>query len=236
MLSRTEENYLKALLHLTVLAEETGVGTNKLAAYLNVKPATVSDMLKKLKEKSLVDYKKYAKISLTAQGKLSGMEVIRKHRLWETFLYEKLSFSWDEVHEVAEQLEHIKSNKLIDRLDAFLNFPKFDPHGDAIPTKEGEITIPYSRLLSSLAVGQKGKIIAVKDNSSAFLQYADKIGLTIGDVIEVLDIEDFDQMLTIELKNEQRLVSSKFAENIFVVCENCQIGKDCSKINCSYSK
>lgn len=234
MLSRTEENYLKALLHLTVLSEESGVGTNKLAAYLNVKPATVSDMLKKLKDKSLVDYKKYAKISLTNEGRLAGMEVIRKHRLWETFLYEKLSFSWDEVHEVAEQLEHIKSSKLIDRLDAFLNFPKFDPHGDAIPTKEGEIVIPFSRLLSSLEVGKRGKVIAVKDNSSAFLQYADKIGLNIGDLIEVKEIEEFDQMLTIKIGKESRLVSSKFAENIFVVCESCQIGKDCTKTKCDF--
>lgn len=234
MLSRTEENYLKAILHLTVLSGEVEVGTNKLAKHLEVKPATVSDMAKKLKEKELVNYEKYGKISLTTVGRKHGMEVIRKHRLWETFLYEKLAFSWDEVHEVAEQLEHIKSNKLVDALDQFLDYPKFDPHGDAIPTKEGEVVIPYSRLLSEIKVGKKCKVIAVKDNSTAFLQYADKIGLAINDELIVEEIEPFDQMLTLNVNNELRTVSSKFAENIFVVCLNCKAGKDCSRMNCDF--
>src|SRR5690606_3505363 len=131
--------------------------------------------LKKLKEKVLVDYKKYGKISLTETGKRVAVDVIRKHRLWETFLYEKLGFSWDEVHEVAEQLEHIQSSKLVDCLDEFLGFPKFDPHGDAIPGKNGEIVVPFSRALSGIEPGQDCKIVAVNDNSVAFLQYAEKI-------------------------------------------------------------
>ncbi len=140
MLSFTEENYLKALWHLTIgntLKDEAG--TNELAAHLNVKPATSNDMLKKLKEKKLVDYKKYGKSSLTHKGKKLAIEIVRKHRLWETFLYEKLDFTWDEVHEVAEQLEHIKSQKLVDRLDKFLNYPALDPHGDVIPNSKGEM-------------------------------------------------------------------------------------------------
>lgn len=217
MLSKTEEDYLKALLHLTILSDKTGVGTNELAGELQVKPATVTDMLKKLKDKELVDYKKYGKISLTVLGKKNGMDIIRKHRLWETFLYEKMNFSWDEVHEVAEQLEHIHSQKLIDSLDEFLEFPKFDPHGDAIPSKNGEIAIPFSRKLSELTEKDLSKVIAVKDNSSAFLQYADKIGITIGQQIEIVHIEEFDQLLTIQIEGEEKIISQKFAENIFVI-------------------
>lgn len=217
MLSRTEENYLKGLLHSTILSSKHGVGTNELALLLNVKPATVTDMLKKLKEKELVDYEKYGKISLTNEGRKRGMEVIRKHRLWETFLYEKLDFSWDEVHDVAEQLEHIQSAKLVDSIDKLLGYPKFDPHGDAIPTKNGEIAIPFSRLLSDIELHQEAKIIAVKDNSSAFLQYADKIGITIGQKVKIIHCEEFDQLLTLELANESKIISKKFAENIFVI-------------------
>jgi len=217
MLSKTEEDYLKALLHLTILSDKSGVGTNELAGELQVKPATVTDMLKKLKDKELVDYKKYGKISLTVLGKKNGMDIIRKHRLWETFLYEKMNFSWDEVHEVAEQLEHIHSQKLIDSLDEFLDFPKFDPHGDAIPSKNGEIAIPFSRKLSELTEKDLSKVIAVKDNSSAFLQYADKIGITIGQQIEIVHIEEFDQLLTIQIEGEEKIISQKFAENIFVI-------------------
>ena len=133
LLTYTEENYLKTLLKLTLESKRAEAGTNELATHLMVKPATVSDMLKKLKEKQLVDYEKYGKITLTDEGKKIGIEIIRRHRLWETFLYEKLEFTWDEVHEVAEQLEHIHSAKLVDKLDKFLNYPAFDPHGDPIP-------------------------------------------------------------------------------------------------------
>ncbi len=146
MLSFTEENYLKALWHLTMgntLKDEAG--TNELAAYLNVKPATSNDMLKKLKAKKLVDYKKYGKSSLTHKGKKLAIEIVRKHRLWETFLYEKLDFTWDEVHEVAEQLEHIKSQKLVDKLDKFLNYPALDPHGDVIPNAKGDMKVPLKK-------------------------------------------------------------------------------------------
>ena len=156
MLSFTEENYLKALLQLTL---ETGnkedLGTNELAAHLSVKPATVNDMLKKLKEKKYVSYKKYGKSSLTNEGKKLAIEVVRKHRLWETFLYEKLEFTWDEVHEVAEQLEHIKSPKLVGKLDKFLNYPAFDPHGDVIPSAKGEMKMPVKKTLNEEEIGHK---------------------------------------------------------------------------------
>jgi len=134
MLTQTEENYLKALLHLTSDGNELEVtGTNQLAKYLKVRPATANDMLKKLKEKLLIEQERYGKISLTEEGRGRALLIIRKHRIWETFLHDILNFEDDEVHEIAEQLEHIKSDKLIDRLDAFLNFPKVDPHGAEIP-------------------------------------------------------------------------------------------------------
>ncbi|HIP32280.1 MAG TPA: metal-dependent transcriptional regulator [Crocinitomicaceae bacterium] len=229
MLSFTEENYLKTLVQLTVFSEGVEeVGVNSLAKNLSVKPATVSDMLRKLKEKSLVNYKKYGKISLTEEGKLAGMMVVRRHRLWETFLYQKLDFSWDEVHELAEELEHVYSSKLINGLDKFLEFPAFDPHGDAIPNAKGEIALPFRKTLSEISIGESCRIVAVKDNSTDFLQYADKIGLKIQDVITIVAKEDFDALTTILIRNEEFVVSPKFTENIFVVCRLCGKAKGCS--------
>ena len=229
MLSFTEENYLKKLVQLTIFDEESSeVGVNKLALGLNVKPATVSDMVRKLKEKSFVNYQKYGKISLTASGKKEGMMVIRRHRLWETFLYEKLDFSWDEVHQLAEELEHIHSAKLINGLDRFLAFPEFDPHGDAIPNEDGQIKIPFRRTLTEVKSGKRCKIVAVKDNSSEFLQYVDKIGLKIQDEVLIVNKEEFDSLTTIESHGKQIVVSLKFTDNIFVICANCSKAKECN--------
>ncbi len=229
MLSFTEENYLKTLVQLTIFeVESKEVGVNKLASKLNVKPATVSDMVKRLKEKSFVNYKKYGKISLTDKGSMAGMMVIRRHRLWETFLHDKLDFSWDEVHELAEDLEHVHSEKLIDRLDRLLDYPSFDPHGDAIPNSKGEIFIPFRKTLSEVKVKSSCKVVAVKDNSSEFLQYLDKIGLKINDLINVVQLEEFDSLTTIELGGKQFVVSPKFTDNIYVVCPMCGKVKNCS--------
>lgn len=232
MLSYTEENYLKALLKITFDNDNTEVGTNELAQILAVKPATANDMLKKLKEKGLVDYEKYGKISLSKTGNKNAIEILRKHRLWETFLYQKFEFSWDEIHEVAEQLEHIQSTKLIDKLDKFLDYPEFDPHGDPIPNKKGEIKVRYKKTLSDVAVGKSCKMVAVKDNSSSFLQYVVKVGLGINNKIKVLSKQEYDSLLVIEVNAVQSSVSQKFAENIFVVCQNCIVGKACSKTKC----
>lgn len=218
MLSHTEENYLKALFHLTI--EDSGekeAGTNKLAAHLSLKPATVNDMLKKLKEKKLVTYEKYGKINLTSQGRIKAIEIIRKHRLWETFLYQKLEFTWDEVHEVAEQLEHIQSTKLIEKLDKFLDYPEFDPHGDAIPNAEGKFKVQIRKTLADAAVGKSYKLIAVKDNSASFLQYVVKVGLGLSCKIKVIAKNEFDGMMEIDVNGKKSNVSQKFAENIFVV-------------------
>lgn len=217
MLSITEENYLKALLQLTADPENAqSVGTNLLAATLKVRPATATDMLKKLKEKQLVDYQRYGKITLTSEGRIMASAVIRKHRLWETFLYLKLGFTWDEVHEVAEQLEHIQSDKLIERLDKFLGFPKFDPHGDVIPSANAELEVEERTTLNEGSIGSIYLINGVKDNSPEFLQYASQLGIAIDHKITVLKRYEFDGSSEVEIEGKKMTLSQKVAENIFI--------------------
>ncbi|MEZ4889501.1 MAG: metal-dependent transcriptional regulator [Crocinitomicaceae bacterium] len=218
MVSQTEENYLKALFHLTTeTVGKQDAGTNELAVFLEVKPATVNDMLKKLKEKELVAYEKYGKIALTEKGRDYAVMVIRKHRLWETFLYEKLNFSWDEVHEVAEQLEHIQSKKLVEELERFLGFPEIDPHGDPIPNAKGQIKMVQRQTLAQIATGKTCKLVAIKDSSASFLQYALQLGLGLSTQIKIKNRHDFDGSLEIEINGKPSTVSQKFAENVFVV-------------------
>lgn len=217
-LSQTEENYLKALFHLTnETAGKPKAGTNELAAFLEVKPASVNDMLKRLREKKLVENERYGKITLTALGRREAVKVVRKHRLWETFLYQKLDFSWDEVHEVAEQLEHINSPKLIEQLEKFLKFPEFDPHGDVIPNAKGEIKVHKRKTLSEVEVGKSCKLVAVKDSSASFLQYVVKVGLGLSSKIKVVSRQAFDGSMEIEVDKNKTVVSQKFAKNVYVV-------------------
>ena len=216
MLSDTEENYLKALLRIT--GEQSGVGeagTNQLAGKLNVRPATATDMLKKLKEKQLVNYEKYGKISLTDNGRNLAIAIVRKHRLWETFLFAKLGFSWDQVHDIAEQLEHIKSEKLVERLDKFLGFPQFDPHGDVIPTADGDYINQARLTLAEAVVGNQYTIIAVKDNSPSFLQYVSQIGIGIHSKVTVLQQYEFDLSMALEIDGTRINISDKVAQNIY---------------------
>ena len=215
-LSYTEENYIKAIFKIS--EDHSGeAGTNELATDLSVKPASVTEMLKKLKEKKLVNYEKYGKIQLTKTGKTLAIEVVRKHRLWETFLYEKLGFNWDEVHEIAEEMEHIRSKKLIEKLDQFLDFPKYDPHGDPIPNEDGIFKKQSQKSLTEAAVGEKCKMVAVKDNSGTFLRYVADLGLGLEDEIKILSRHEFDGLTTIEIKDKTIAVSQKFTDNIFVV-------------------
>ena len=216
-LSYTEENYLKCIFKIGSENEIQEAGTNALAEYLSVKPASVNEMAKKLKEKKLVDYEKYGKIKLTKSGNEHAIDIIRKQRLWETFLYEKLEFRWDEVHEIAEELEHINSKKLIDRLDRFLNFPEYDPHGDPIPNEKGVLKKQSKKTLSQIEVGETCKMVAVKDNSSSFLQYVLELGLGLNNKIKIVSREEFDHQTTIEINGDVKIVSLKFTENIFVV-------------------
>ena len=230
MLTQTEENYLKRLLHLTVEDGRKEAGVNELAQFLGVKPASANDMLKKLKEKKLVLYEKYGKLSLTPEGKKKAVEIVRKHRLWETFLYHTFSFSWDEVHEVAEQLEHIQSTKLVDKLDEFLDYPAYDPHGDPIPDSKGSLPVTHKKTLNEEEVGHHCTMVAVKDNSASFLQYVNRVGLSINNKIKVVAKHSYDDLMEIEVNGKISSVSERFARNIIILC------KDCAKKNSAGKK
>lgn len=211
----SEENYLKGIYHLTVVSNSE-VSTNAIAEMMDTKASSVTDMLKKLAEKDLVNYIKYRGVSLTERGKLAAKMIVRKHRLWEVFLVEKLDFSWDEVHDIAEQLEHIKSEKLINKLDDFLGNPTEDPHGDPIPNAEGQILKIDKQLLSELAENQKGICVGVKDTSSEFLKYLDKQGIALGSIIEVVSKESFDLSVKIKVDDRSLSISNKIAINLYI--------------------
>lgn len=215
MMTHSEENYLKVIYHLSQVSP-TGVSTNAIAEMMVTKASSVTDMVKKLADKGLIDYQRYQGVKMTDQGQIAAKMIIRNHRLWEVFLVEKLKFSWDEVHEVAEELEHIKSEKLIVRLDEFLGFPSHDPHGDPIPDRNGHIVKIDKFLLSEALVGQKLICVGVKDSSSEFLQYLDKNKIGIGSEIEILEREDFDASLTLVLNNQKIMLSNKIASNLYV--------------------
>ncbi|MBT4414493.1 MAG: metal-dependent transcriptional regulator [Polaribacter sp.] len=215
MFTLSEENYLKAIYHLEIDVDK-GISTNSIAKKLETKASSVTDMVKKLSEKEGVVYKKYQGVKLTNYGKKTAANIVRKHRLWEVFLVEKLNFSWDEVHDVAEQLEHIKSPKLINQLDSFLGFPSNDPHGDPIPDKEGNLKIIEKSLLSTFSKNESGVCVGVDDSSSEFLRYLDKKGITLGKQITVLEKEDFDDSLSIEMDNKKFSISNKIANNLYM--------------------
>lgn len=215
-ISPTEENYLKAIFKLSGKNNET-VATNAIASAMNTAAASVTDMLKRLTEKGYVLYEKYKGACLSQKGKDAAIQLLRKHRLWETFMVDKLNFSWDEVHVVAEQLEHIQSQKLIDHLDAFLGFPKFDPHGDPIPDKYGNFEHHLSAFLSQLKVNEKAIIVGVKEHSSPFLQYLEQSNLVLGTVVEVCSIFEYDQSLLVKIGAETQItVTHKVAQNLYI--------------------
>ena len=211
----SEENYLKTIYHITS-SSGIDVSTNAIAEKMETKASSVTDMLKKLAEKELVVYKKYQGVSLTDQGSLAAKMIVRKHRLWEVFLVDKLHFPWDEVHDIAEQLEHIKSEKLINKLDDFLGNPTEDPHGDPIPDVNGKMIKVEKLLLSELKVNQTGICVGVKDSSAEFLKYLDKNKIALGVTIQVNSIEDFDLSLNVKIEGNDLLISHKIAGNLFV--------------------
>ena len=216
MLSQTEENYIKAILSLSESNKDFETSTNKIAAKIKTKPPTVTNMLRNLKTKKLITYEKYKNVQLTGEGKKVAHQIVRKHRLWEVFLYEKLKFSWDEIHEIAEQLEHTVSDKLTDKLDEFLGFPTVDPHGDPIPDKNGKVIKLDVHTLSSAARKKKLTIASLSNSSDEFLKYLDKIGLSIGDVIEITDKEVFDNSILVKHKKRVMTLSDGVAKNILV--------------------
>lgn len=216
-LTLTEENYLKAIYHLS--EDVTVVSTNAIAEKIETKASSVTDMLKKLADKNLISYIKYKGVSLTTTGRNTAVNIVRKHRLWEVFLVAKLNFSWDEVHDVAEQLEHIKSAKLIEELDSFLGYPTHDPHGDPIPNSAGKIKERSKIVLSKALVGDNYKCVGVLDSSSEFLKYLDKHHIEIGTLIHVSDLEEFDQSMTIQIDNKTMVMSKAITSNIYVTKE-----------------
>ena len=215
MVTLSEENYLKSIYHLSKHGS-ISVSTNAIAQKMETKASSVTDMIKKLSDKGLVDYVKYKGVNLTAKGRFTAVSVIRKHRLWEVFLVNKLNFNWDEVHDVAEQLEHIKSEQLINELDAFLGYPTHDPHGDPIPDKEGNILALDKVPLSALHENQQSLLLGVKDSSDDFLRYLDKRNIKIGDLIKVIQIEPYDKSIKIEINSKELVVSDSVAENLFL--------------------
>ncbi len=213
--STSEENYIKAIYRLQ--RQDGTVTTNELANELKTKPASVTDMMKKLKTKKLLHYQPYQGFRLTQDGSKVALGIIRRHRLWEFFLAEKLNFTWDEVHEVAEDLEHVSSKKLIDKLDEFLGFPRVDPHGDPIPDANGKVEVSKKILLTELPLNAAATVSNVKNQSSSILELLEHKNISIGTRIEVKKRFEFDESLEIKIGRQPAFtISKQLAENIFV--------------------
>lgn len=211
MQSSTEEDYLKAIYNLSI--EGNPVSTNALAENLNTKASSVTDMIQKLSDKKLVNYVKYKGATLSKSGEKIALKVIRKHRLWESFLVTKLNFNWDEIHEIAEQLEHINSPVLVDKLDEHLGFPKFDPHGDPIPDKNGNFQQINELILSKLEKGQEAVLVGVKEHSSEFLKYLESIPMLLGAKVKILETFQFDSSMKIEINSQTNIMISNSVAN-----------------------
>lgn len=219
MVSNTEENYLKAIFKISEKAGSP-VNTNAIAQEMQTSAASVSDMIKRLAEKELIRYEKWKGVTLKESGRTIATNLVRKHRLWEVFLVDKLHFSWDEVHPIAEHLEHIKSKELISRLDEFLGHPKFDPHGDPIPDEDGNFTFRKQILLSDFE-GRHAIIVGVDEHSTEFLQYLDRLELTLGTHIELLERITYDGSVRIRIgQQREQIVSHKVAQNLYIKQEN----------------
>ncbi len=214
MYTLAEENYLKAIYKLSMVAKN--VSTNQIAAELATKASSVTDMLRKLAEKLLINYTRYQGVSLTQTGEKVAVNIIRRHRLWEYFLVEKLNFKWDEVHEMAEEMEHISSTELIDRLDEFMGFPTRDPHGDPIPDSQGNFKQNDLKPISAVDINACGIISGVRDHSSAFLQYLEKKQLTIGKKIMVKEIITYDNTVILQMDNKDLQISRDVANNLLI--------------------
>jgi len=215
MLSQTEENYLKAIYSIG-LSNSKNVNTTLISKKLETKPSSVTDMIKKLADKEFINYEKYKGVSLTQKGKKVAVKIVRRHRLWEVFLVNKLNYNWDEVHEMAEQLEHIKSETLVSRLEKFLDFPKHDPHGDPIPDENGNIAHHKKIMLSSIKVNNNCIVIGVKDSSSSFLKFLDSVNIKLGSTLKITSKEEFDKSMIIENNNTSISLSHQISKNLFV--------------------
>ena len=215
MQTLSTEDYLKAIYHVSQ-SSSGAVATTSIAKQIGAKPSSVTDMFKKLSDQNLVKYQKYQGVSLTNEGVKTALRIVRKHRLWESFLVSHLNFNWDEVHQVAEQLEHIQSETLTNELERFLDYPTHDPHGDPIPNRALFMKTYSKILLTELPVNKEGVCIGVKDNSSGFLRYLDRRQIGIGTTLQVLHREDFDDSLHIQAGKSTLMITKKTAENIYV--------------------
>jgi DtxR family transcriptional regulator, Mn-dependent transcriptional regulator len=213
-MKESAENYLKGIYALSSKYPE-GVTTNALAEKMQTKASSTTDMLQKLSEKGLVKYKPYYGSNLTAKGKRAALDIVRRHRLWEVFLVDKLGFNWDEVHEIAEQLEHVVSDDLITRLDEYLGSPRFDPHGDPIPDKKGNIIDHRNaKSMASFTKGDKLEVVGVNESSAPFLQYLEGQDLRLGNKIEILAVFDYDQSMRVKVFKKEIMLSKQVCENL----------------------
>jgi DtxR family Mn-dependent transcriptional regulator len=215
-ISFTEENYLKVIHRLSEATTED-ISTNAVAELMQTKAASVTDMLRKLAEKGWVNYQKYQGVRLSAEGEKIALSIVRKHRLWEVFLVDKMGFNWDEVHEIAEQLEHIESDQLVNKLDEYLGFPKTDPHGDPIPNKEGILPeLAYSHL-SDIKTAKTCKLMGVAQDSAVFLQLLTKLNLSLGAKLDIQEVNEFDRSIFVSINDAAPIfISHEVAKNILV--------------------
>jgi len=217
MFSKAEENYLKLIYKLEETEKNT-VPTGAVASAFGIQASSVTEMIKKLAKKKLVEYEKSKGVKLTALGKSIAVAVVRKHRIWETFLVNTLKFGWEQVHDLAEQLEHVHSEELVNRLDSFLGYPKYDPHGDPIPDLYGNVLHSKAIMLNNGKKGVAYKLLGIREDSSDFLKYLDKIGLGLGSIIEIMEVEPFDESLNVKInKTKSSTLSSKVAVLLNVV-------------------
>lgn len=216
-LTHTEENYLKAIFTIAD-RDDSPIRTNDIAKLLNTKASSVTDMLKKLAEKELILYERYKPISLSHSGIKVATHLIRKHRLWETFLVENLGFNWSEVHHIAEQLEHIQAPELVQRLADYLDNPLYDPHGDPIPDSEGYFPQRDQVLLGSLKPGECGRLCSVVEDDTSFLKVLNLLEIKIGTLLEVESIISFDDTMQVRISQKQsKILSNKICNNLFVI-------------------
>lgn len=214
MISLTEENYLKAIFHL--ISDNNTVTINELSKFLNVKMPSVNNMMKKFADKKWVIYESYKPLRITDSGKMQAALVVRKHRLTEMFLVEKMNFGWENVHEIAEQVEHIQSDLFFDKMDELLNYPKFDPHGEPIPDKDGNIIAQHLKKLSTCKVGSRFVFTAVTITDDDFLSFLNAKNLELGTSIEIIEIEKYDQSMKVQFGGKMVTLSKIVTEKILV--------------------
>ncbi len=212
----SHENYIKTVYHLSP-SDTFLVSTSAIAETLRISKSSSTELVQELALLGFIDYHRYQGVRLTSKGKQKALQIIRSHRLWEVFLVDKLGFNWDEVHDLAEELEHIRSDHFIDRLDDFLGNPTEDPHGDPIPSKSGKFSKSSKIKLTEFKVGEKGILSRVTDDSDSFLKYLDKYGIKMGVHIEVCSIEPYDNSIEVQINNELKLLSEKMAEHLKLI-------------------